>query len=118
MIKKIYISGPMTGKEKLNADEFNKIADKLRDAGVFAINPVDINPPSAPWHICLKEDIKHLLEADGVVLLNGWQKSRGALVEIFVSLTLGIPLFDAYTELPVKISEQEINRHLSAIPTP
>lgn len=97
----------MTGYIDLNSKEFNEVANKLRDDGYMAINPIDINPPEVPWNICLKEDIKHLLEADGMVLLKGWEESRGALLEIFICSVLGIPIYDAYSRKLMNIKERD-----------
>lgn len=98
----------MTGIPDWNAKEFNAVADKLRDKGLMAVNPADINPPTVPWEICIAQDIKHLLECEDIVMLKGWQQSKGALAEVLFAKLTGIGIFDAYTEQPIEITEQEI----------
>ena len=35
-------------------------------------------------------------EVDSVAVLNGWEKSRGALAEVSLARTLGLPIYDEY----------------------
>ncbi|ELG9743281.1 DUF4406 domain-containing protein [Salmonella enterica subsp. enterica serovar Newport] len=39
---KIYIAGPMTGREKFNRDAFNKEADRLMKHGHTVLNPASL----------------------------------------------------------------------------
>lgn len=42
----------------------------------------------------LRLDIPVLLESDGVVLLPGWRASRGASLEVWLAVDLGMPIYE------------------------
>lgn len=92
---RVYIAGPMTGKENHNFPEFRRAARALREAGYEVVSPVEINgehedKPSEPWAKCMRRDIAALMTCDGVALLPDWETSRGALLEHYVATTVGI----------------------------
>lgn len=88
---KLYISGPMSGLPDWNFPAFNQAAEKVRAWGHDAVNPVDINPDhTTPWEICLRADLKALCDCDGIVLLPGWEKSKGAQLELHVAHRLAM----------------------------
>jgi hypothetical protein len=90
-MRKFYISGPMTGLPDNNFPAFNLAAAKVRSHGYEVVNPVDINPDSSlPWEECLRADIKALCDCDGIVLIRGWQNSKGAQLELHVAHRLGL----------------------------
>lgn len=79
---KLYIAGPMTGLPSLNFPAFHAAAATLRAAGHVAVNPAEINPDmTAEWTDCMFEDLKQLTHCDGIVMLQGWEKSPGAQIE-------------------------------------
>lgn len=81
-MKALYISGPMTGKVSFNFPAFHAEAERLRALGHVVVNPAEINTDvDAEWGDCLRADIKALMDCDAIVLLPGWEKSRGALLE-------------------------------------
>lgn len=84
-----YISGPMTGKPDLNFPAFNRAAADMRSLGFQVVNPVDINPdPTAKWKDCMVADIRALLDCTHIVMLPGWEKSKGARLEFDVAIAL------------------------------
>jgi nicotinic acid mononucleotide adenylyltransferase len=84
---KIYISGPMTGLPELNKPAFLAAEAALKDKGYEVLNPVKNGlPDTAPWEDHMRADIIMLMGADGVALLDGWGKSRGALKEVAAAL--------------------------------
>jgi hypothetical protein len=92
-VKRIYVSGPMTGMPGLNFPAFNAAAAALRGRGFEAVNPVEINPDhDAPWQQCLRQDIKALCDCDAVALLPGWQNSNGAQLELHLAHRLGLKI--------------------------
>ena len=92
-MKRLYISGPMTGLPDSNFSAFNEAARTVRGLGYYVVNPVDINPdPTTPWEMCLRADLKALCDCDGVVLLPGWQNSKGAQLELHVAHRLGMSI--------------------------
>lgn len=86
-----YISGPMTGLPGLNFPAFHDAEAHLRAAGYDPVNPATLNPdPAATWRECMKTDIKALVDCDAVATLPGWEKSRGALLEVHIAERLGL----------------------------
>ncbi|MGK2897240.1 MAG: DUF4406 domain-containing protein [Burkholderiaceae bacterium] len=85
-MKRVYLSGPMTGYPDLNFPAFNAEAARLRGLGFDVVNPVDVNvDPSASWHECLRKDLAALLTCDAIALLPGWERSKGAQLELHVA---------------------------------
>ncbi len=86
-----YIAGPMTGLPDLNFPAFHAAAARLRAVGIDAVNPAEICPDqSATWSECMRRDIRELVTCDAIVLLAGWEKSRGASLEFLVANGLGM----------------------------
>lgn len=89
-----YISGPMTGKPEFNYPLFYEVEEDLK--ATLARKDKVINPaqnfngesghPRAEY---LKLDIAHVLEADEIVLLPGWETSEGAKLEVAVARACG-----------------------------
>lgn len=93
---RIYLSGPMTGLPDLNFPAFNAAAARLRALGYLVANPAEINPDkSADWHECLRADIKALCDCDAIALLDGWETSPGAHLELHIAHRLGLGVFIA-----------------------
>lgn len=77
---KIFISGPMTDIAEFNRPMFNQVADELTTEGHTVLNPAVL--PDGLQHeeymvICMAM----LSIADEVVMLPGWLKSKGAVME-------------------------------------
>lgn len=104
---RIYIAGPMSGLPELNFPAFNAAAALYRARGATVINPAEINggadEPAAcatmtaeqyagHWRACMRRDITELMTCDEVVMLPGWEKSRGATLERHNALALGMPV--------------------------
>lgn len=87
-MKVCYIAGPITGVVHLNRPAFDRMQAILIREGVIALNPLDL--PSglsefAYMDICLAM-VRH---ADAVVMLNGWESSKGARAEHALAEKLG-----------------------------
>ena len=92
-MKRIYLSGPMTGIPDWNFPAFNAEAARLRALGYSVLSPAELNPDtSLPWHECLRADLKALLDCDTLALLEGWQGSKGAHLEMHVAHRVGIQI--------------------------
>jgi hypothetical protein len=92
-----YIAGPMTGYPAFNYPEFHYVAGVLRSKGVEVINPAELHGEDDtggdhPWEYYLRVALKAVLECDEVVLLKGWQQSRGAVLERHVAEQLGMKI--------------------------
>lgn len=103
-----YISGPMTGIRNYNYPAFQIAAKTLRKHGIEVISPVELDEdfvqPGLPtmasqsedgrnrmiemqWPRMLGRDIGIIRDrCRGLVLLNGWEKSKGARLEVCFGL--------------------------------
>jgi hypothetical protein len=107
---RLYIAGPMTGIPHFNIPAFDAAAAGLRALGHEVINPAEEDSPEVraaalasstgsledlvstgeTWGDMLARDVKIIADGvDGVVLLPGWQNSRGARLELFTAHTCG-----------------------------
>ena len=87
----IYISGPVTGMPGRNEVAFRTAADALARTGYTVINPLDVvEDPDMEHGKAMRLCLAALKRADGVCLLDGWEKSQGALQEYGEALHLGI----------------------------
>lgn len=116
---RIYISGPMTGYPNSNRESFDKQAEYWRSLGHFVINPHDITSVFGSVHeiamafaytygmltsynddekkamtrlarSVMDADIAALRTCDRIVLLRGWQISRGAKAELAEAIRCGL----------------------------
>lgn len=89
----IYISGPMTGCPDYNYPAFYAAEDQLRRLGYNKIiNPAGLSEPGTDWRICMRRAITELMKADVVVLLPGWERSKGAQIESLLAVKLNMRL--------------------------
>ena len=88
---RIYIAGPMSGIEAFNYPAFNAEASRLRALGYHVENPAT-NPAQSDWAGYMRVAIRQMLTCDMVVLLPGWEASRGACIETHLAMDLGIPV--------------------------
>jgi len=110
---KIYIAGPIAGKENGNREAFAERAKELEALGHEPVNPWDI-PPDHDTGACiggkvyhdseheygcfLRNDIVVLMWCDAITFLDGWEDSTGASTEAHVARSLGIPIFRMLAE--------------------
>jgi hypothetical protein len=102
----VYLAGPMTGIPQFNFPKFDRIAKELREAGFNVISPAEMDDPETrawamastdgaigsgsskgeTWGDFLSRDVKIVADkVEGVVCMDGWEKSRGARLEVFVA---------------------------------
>ncbi|HDT1354196.1 TPA: DUF4406 domain-containing protein [Citrobacter freundii] len=85
----VFIAGPMTGYHNFNRDEFNAEAGVLEDRGFTILNPA-ILPDGLEHQQYLAITLSMLEQADAVFLLDGWEKSNGAIREFRRARELGL----------------------------
>lgn len=90
---KLYIAGPMTGLPEYNLPAFATAAVELDALGYQAVNPGRRDVIDGyTWHDYLRDGLHMLLDCDGVALLDGWENSRGAQLEVHVARSLTMPI--------------------------
>jgi hypothetical protein len=118
---KFYIAGPMTNIPQFNIPMFDRAAAKLRMMGYDIVSPAELDSPEMraialqspdgkmgphekmageTWADVLARDVKVITDQvdGGVIVLPGWYKSRGARLEVFVSLLNGKHKYGCYAE--------------------
>jgi hypothetical protein len=88
-MKRIYLSGPMTGIADNNFPAFHDWAAKLRDQGFDVVSPAEIQV-AGTWELCLRADLRELCTCDAIALMPGWENSKGANLELHVAHRLGM----------------------------
>lgn len=92
-MKRVYVCGPMTGLPEFNFPAFHAAAAALRAQGLEVVNPAEINlGQQGTWEQCMRAAIKGLCDCDGLVLLPGWQGSKGAHIELGIAHRLGMEI--------------------------
>lgn len=111
--KSVFLSGPMSGLEHFNVDEFAKAHDVLRKAGASTVydpaieylrSEVGSTTSHAVWmRRCISELTSsttqnlfgvNVRRYDVLVSLPGWKRSRGARLERKVAKACGIEVCD------------------------
>lgn len=94
-IKKIYISGKITGLPVQEAiAKFRSAAEKIRRFGFEPVSPFDNGLPlEADWAEHMGKDISLLLRCDAIYLLDDYEKSEGARIELCIALHRRMPVF-------------------------
>lgn len=92
---RLYVAGPMTGYPEFNYPAFREAERELREAGYDTLNPVDserynTTGRTQTWDWYMRHALRMVLDADGIALLPGWEKSRGATLERHVGQSLGL----------------------------
>lgn len=108
---KVYVAGPMRGIKDFNFPAFNAAAAALRALGVGVFNPAERDRDihgntfeSATGDLAdlkngfslrdaMNADLNFITaEADAVVVLPGWEASRGAKAEVAAASAIDIPV--------------------------
>lgn len=121
-----YLAGPMSNIPKFNVPAFLEGREDLEGRGLKVQLPADLDDPEivamllesrdgthmsvpgAPsWAECLAEDVKLIGNVvGGIILLPGWERSRGARLETFVAVQMfGKPVVHFATLAPATYRE-------------
>ena len=95
---RLYVIGPVTGREGDNREAFEEARRELEAAGFKAVIPHDVVDAGDDWQLAMRQSIREMLRVragrpvyDGVAELPGLFGSRGARCERGVCGQLGIP---------------------------
>ena len=94
---RLYVIGPVTGREKLNREAFEDAKERLERAGYAVTIPHDIIPPNASHEDAMRASIKTMLGCDGVAMLACWSMSQGANLEREVAIACGLKIHSVGT---------------------
>lgn len=93
---KVYISGKITGLELHEAERlFEQGEDFVRLQGHEPINPMKVLPYAdhLTWKDYMVADLHALLDCDAIYMLDNWESSKGATLELHIANGLGLPCF-------------------------
>lgn len=94
---KYYISGPISGYRNKNREAFEEAAAVVKQLGLNPVTPFDLDvvEPCNPkdWVSNMKRDIRFVTTVDGVVVIDDWEKSKGAQMEVYVAYMFDIPIW-------------------------
>lgn len=108
---RIFISGPMSGLPEYNFPNFYRMADRLKNMGFEVVNPADLAithevakviADPIEFRAMLEEEWEALRHCDTILLLEGWENSKGGRSELELALELGLKII---TESSLKLSE-------------
>lgn len=122
---RVYLAGPMTGIPQFNIPAFDNEALRLRAVNVDVVSPAELDgfemrqhllksatgsvedyPEGMTWGQFLGRDIELLVDdgIEAVVVLPGWENSKGARLETFVaSAIMGLDVIRTLPEEQVPI---------------
>ncbi len=110
---RVYIAGPMSGHTAYNFPAFDRARNELQDLGHEVVSPADLDRADgieeagehdlgggekfevgrAARAFFLRRDLAALLDCEALVLLDGWEDSQGANVELLVARSTDIPVY-------------------------
>lgn len=95
----------MTGIKDYNKPAFDAAASRLRALGHTVYSPpeLDAGDYGRSWNSYMRRDFELLLsgKVDMVAVLPFWEWSKGALREVVLAQTIGMPVVDAETMEPI-----------------
>lgn len=91
---KVFLSGPMTGLPDFNRGAFFEAAGTLFDHGHIVLNPA-VFPDGLEHGDYMKICLPMIDAAEAVIMLPGWEKSKGANMEYQYAQIKRLPVFEA-----------------------
>lgn len=113
-LKSCYLAGPMTGLPEFNMHAFNLCEGYLKAAGFEVHNPVAVDAEHGivltgkngheefDFLAAMKRDLPLVMDADCVIVMPGWEESKGAQLEVHTALATGVPVFTILSQREIK----------------
>ena len=111
---RVYIAGPMTGHEDYNREGFEKGVAFCNEQGWIPVNPWGVDPlheddcppgpkythvqGTHPWECWLKASLRKMLTCQQILMLPGWENSRGARIEHDLAEKCGMTIWYMYPD--------------------
>jgi hypothetical protein len=89
---RIYVSGRIKDYPAY-LEHFKQGCDHVRKLGHEPVNPCELTKEELSYEEYMKLDLKHLIECEGILMLDGWEKSAGARVEHLVAVFCGLEVY-------------------------
>lgn len=91
---KVYLAGPMTGLPDFNRPVFFQAGNTLHDHNHIILNPA-VLPDGLEHGDYMKICLPMIEAAEAVIMLPGWEKSKGANMEYNYAQIKRLPVFEA-----------------------
>jgi hypothetical protein len=114
----VYLSGPITGMPENNRRVFREVEKQIRKIApreIAVYNPIKLSKivdrrfagtdRKPAWEDYMRFDIAKLVKADCAYFLKGWELSKGASLERYIAVRLGIPCVESIDELELFYEE-------------
>jgi len=109
---KIYLSGPITGIPDSNRPLFASVAADLRRRGYDVVSPIEHDHLAAgnDWSDYLRKDLRLIADCDAIAVLPKWNRSRGARLEVYIAITLGMPVLECESmeACPITVASEPV----------
>lgn len=109
----IYVAGPMSHYPDYNKEAFAEATMYLRALGYEVLSPQENGAPGpkvdpdSVWVYYMRLDLLMLAKANLVVVLDGWECSRGAKYEVATAHALHIPVLPLAAALAILRAQPE-----------
>lgn len=90
--KVVYISGPMSGLEDMGRAAFAAAHQRLEELGFAVLDPA-MFPLGMTYAAYMRMSLALLSEADAIVMLPGWECSKGARAERAYARAVQMPVY-------------------------
>lgn len=114
---KVFIAGPMRGYDNYNFPEFDRLEKILEDNGIECVNPgrisrkfkeADVNSDMSIYNEMVRQQQEAERTCNAILLLDGWQWSRGARLEVKTAAELGMQ-FLLESDIEAALEKKQIN---------
>lgn len=99
---RIYISGPITGVPDYRT-KFDDMEVRLTKMGYDAFNPAKVDdylPKNMSYEEIMSIDLAMLDMCNAILLLDGWQHSKGAKIELTKAMEKGLLIYIQTGDMP------------------